>query len=78
MDLRQRFLAGGMSPSEAKREAELQRANQDLQHLEAVLDERVDAGLIHETELRRARLQVMRIELAQMRMEQLRVGRAGP
>jgi multidrug resistance efflux pump len=92
LDLRHRFLAGGISPSEAKREAEIQEASQGLQHLDGLLDasiirlqafeERVDAGLVHESELRQARLEVMRvemeIELARMRLEQLRVGQSGP
>lgn len=91
MDLRHRFLAGGMSPAEAIREAEIQEASRGLQHLDGILntvtirvqtlEERVDAGLVHESELRQARLEVMRvemeIELARMRLEQLLAGHWG-
>jgi len=85
MGLRTRFLDGEVSSSEAEREVLLTEARNEVEfrtmaferafrQLQAV-EERAEAGLLHEAKVRAARLEVVRteleLELARLRLDQL-------
>ncbi len=70
--LRERFLEGELQPEEAENAFELSQTQTRLTLLRRALDgaivrfqeaeKRVDLGLVHESELRRSRLEVMQLE----------------
>jgi hypothetical protein len=90
ISLRSRFLDGEMAPEDAMREYEISETQTrvDLlrQAYEAAVaqyrgvEERVDLGMIHESELLKARLQLMQaesqLELMELKLVALRGGRA--
>lgn len=91
VEIRARFLEGDLSGDAAVREAAILDANRDLRVQEMAhdfaarrlqrLEERAERGLLHPSEMERARLEVMQMELAQelvlLRLRELRGGEQG-